>query len=76
MFEYDEDGGECDPRTVTLIDHYVMSHVVRLAKERKFVHDGNTLSSMKKNTIIITRMNTLVRLASRSFWLAVLMVTT
>ena len=40
MFEYDEDEGECDPRTVTLIDHYVMSHVVRLAKERKFVHDG------------------------------------
>ena len=38
MFDYDD--GECDPRTVTLIDHYVMAHVVRLAKERKFVHDG------------------------------------
>lgn len=38
MFDYDE--GECDPRTITIIDHYAMAHVVRLAKERKFVHDG------------------------------------
>ena len=38
MFDYDE--GECDPRTTIHMDGTVRSHIRRLAREKKFVHDG------------------------------------